>query len=196
MLLQSCPATPGSLVGKFAILIIIGIISIAPVPEASISKLAFELVVVILLSDTLTANGTGSIVLSGLEIKGTQLSATDSTLINIRDGLEVDGTINFNTLTAKSQAGNDTLTIQGNNISSTGDIRISPTDDIQLGAVTVSDNKITTTSSNANLEIDASGTGAIEMIPIIIKMANLPTSDPGVAGQLWRSTNDLKISTG
>jgi len=70
------------------------------------------------------------------------------------------------------------------------------TGDIVLDAVTISDNKISTNASNANLQLDASGTGAIEMIPIIIKMANLPTSDPSVAGQLWRSTNDLKISTG
>jgi len=27
-------------------------------------------------------------------------------------------------------------------------------------------------------------------------LSNLPTSDPQVAGQLWRSGNDLKISTG
>ena len=70
------------------------------------------------------------------------------------------------------------------------------TGNIILDAVTISDNKISTNASNANLQLDASGTGAIEMIPIIIKMANLPTSDPSVAGQLWRSTNDLKVSTG
>ena len=70
------------------------------------------------------------------------------------------------------------------------------TGDIVLDAVTISDNKISTNASNANLQLDASGTGAIEMIPIIIKMANLPTSDPSVAGQVWRSSNDLKISTG
>ena len=70
------------------------------------------------------------------------------------------------------------------------------TGNIILDAVTISDNKISTNASNANLQLDASGTGAIEMIPIIIKMANLPTSDPSVAGQIWRSSNDLKISTG
>ena len=79
-----------------------------------------------------------------------------------------------------------------------GDITLTAngTGDIVLGAVTIADNKITTNETNNSLLIDASGTGAIEMIPIIIKMANLPTSDPSVAGQLWRSTNDLKVSTG
>jgi len=31
---------------------------------------------------------------------------------------------------------------------------------------------------------------------VICKMPNLPTSDPTVAGQIWRSGNDLQISTG
>ena len=29
-----------------------------------------------------------------------------------------------------------------------------------------------------------------------INMSNLPTSDPGVAGELWRDGTDLKISIG
>ena len=29
-----------------------------------------------------------------------------------------------------------------------------------------------------------------------IDFTNLPTSDPGVAGRLWRSGNDVKVSTG
>ena len=70
------------------------------------------------------------------------------------------------------------------------------TGNIILDAVTISDNKISTNASNANLQLDASGTGAIEMIPTIIKMANLPTSDPSAAGQLWNSSGDLKVSAG
>ena len=70
------------------------------------------------------------------------------------------------------------------------------TGDIVLGAVTIADNKITTNETNNSLLIDASGTGAIEMIPIIIKMANLPTSDPSSAGQLWNDSGTLKVSAG
>ena len=57
-------------------------------------------------------------------------------------------------------------------------------------------NKITTYYTNADLILDPNGTGAVSIDTIKVNMANLPTSDPGVAGQLWRSTNDLKISTG
>ena len=70
------------------------------------------------------------------------------------------------------------------------------TGDIVLGSVTVTDNKITSNESNANLQIDASGTGAVEILTTVVLMANLPTSDPTVAGQLFRDGTDLKVSTG
>ena len=63
-------------------------------------------------------------------------------------------------------------------------------------AISITDNKITTSASNANLQIDASGTGAVEILTTVVLMANLPTSDPSVAGQLFRSGNDLRVSTG
>ena len=62
--------------------------------------------------------------------------------------------------------------------------------------ISISDNIIATSASNADLQIDASGTGAIELLTQKVIMANLPTSDPNVAGQLFRSGNDLRISTG
>ena len=64
------------------------------------------------------------------------------------------------------------------------------------GGITIKDNLITASRSNDNLQLDATGTGAIEMVPAVIMMANLPTSDPNVAGQLFRSGNDLRVSTG
>jgi hypothetical protein len=62
--------------------------------------------------------------------------------------------------------------------------------------VTVADNKITSNESNANLQIDASGTGAVEILTAKVIMANLPSSNPSVAGQLFRDGTDLKVSTG
>ena len=41
--------------------------------------------------------------------------------------------------------------------------------------------------SNAQIEIRHDGK---------VIAPNLPTSDPGIAGAIWRSGNDLKISTG
>ena len=62
--------------------------------------------------------------------------------------------------------------------------------------ISITDNLITASASNANLQLDATGTGAIEMIPAVIMMANLPTSDPSNAGQLWNDSGDLKVSAG
>ena len=95
----------------------------------------------------------------------------------------------------------DTLSITNSTISSittNADVTITAngTGNIVLDAVTISDNIITANRSNDNLQLDATGTGAVEMIPIKILMANLPTSNPNVAGQLFRSGNDLRVSTG
>jgi len=95
----------------------------------------------------------------------------------------------------------DTLSITNSTISSittNADITLTAngTGNIVLDAVTISDNIITANRSNDNLQLDATGTGAVEMIPIKILMANLPTSNPNVAGQLFRSGNDLRVSTG
>ena len=68
--------------------------------------------------------------------------------------------------------------------------------ELKTDGVTINDNLVTASRSNDNLQLDATGTGAIEMIPIKILMANLPTSDPAVAGQLFRDGTDLKVSTG
>ena len=68
--------------------------------------------------------------------------------------------------------------------------------EMKTEGVTINDNLITASRSNDNLQLDAAGTGAVEMIPAKIIMANLPTSDPAVAGQLWRDGTDLKISIG
>ena len=64
------------------------------------------------------------------------------------------------------------------------------------GGIAITDNTITSSQSNADLELDASGTGAVVLKTIKVIMANLPTSDPNVAGQLFRDGNDLRISTG
>ena len=68
--------------------------------------------------------------------------------------------------------------------------------ELKTDGMTINDNNIVASRSNDNLQLDATGTGAVEMIPAKILMANLPTSDPGVAGQLFRDGTDLKISTG
>ena len=68
--------------------------------------------------------------------------------------------------------------------------------ELKSDGVTINDNLVTASRSNDNLQLDATGTGAVEMIPAVILMKNLPTSDPSNAGQLWNSSGTLKISAG
>ena len=76
-----------------------------------------------------------------------------------------------------------------------GGAKVTGTLDID-GGITITDNKISSAASNANLQIDASGSGAIELLTQKVIMANLPTSDPSVAGQLYNDSGTLKVSAG
>ena len=56
--------------------------------------------------------------------------------------------------------------------------------------------------TNTDLSLDGKGTGKVaiqddmSVAGTVVSMPNLPTSDPGVAGSLWRDGTDLKVSTG
>lgn len=53
---------------------------------------------------------------------------------------------------------------------------------------------IGTRVGNANLILTPEGTGTV--IAPTLRLTTLPETDPGVAGQLWRSGSDLKVSLG
>ena len=49
---------------------------------------------------------------------------------------------------------------------------------------------------NLTVSADQTITGQKTFANQVVKLTNLPTSDPGVAGQLWRDGTDLKVSVG
>ena len=65
------------------------------------------------------------------------------------------------------------------------------------GAISSSDNifgnRIVASDYIQSPQLDI-GTGTTEIDSTVISLPNLPTSDPGVAGRLWRDGTDLKIS--
>jgi hypothetical protein len=76
----------------------------------------------------------------------------------------------------------------------------------RIEAIDITGSEVTINSSSADLDfvvnsdtvanaikVDA-GTDAVSFETVIINMPNLPTSDPGVDGQLWRHNGDLKVS--
>ena len=66
---------------------------------------------------------------------------------------------------------------------------------IQVTALRREIDKLTLTLKPLGL-ISASRTGAVAITPVKVMMANLPTSDPSNAGQLWNSSGTLKVSAG
>lgn len=102
----------------------------------------------------ITPGGTGSVVASGIAIKGTTISAPDSSTVNINEGLRVDGSV----------------TVQGTtntaDITTTGNQTISGS--LTTGTFNVGDLNITadgtiSTDTNGDINIDPSGTGAINL---------------------------------
>ena len=67
---------------------------------------------------------------------------------------------------------------------------------IEVDHLQVNNTTISTITTNSDLTLSANGTGAVAITPTKIMMENLPTSDPNVAGQLFRDGIDLKVSVG
>ena len=158
---------------------------------------------------TTEAGDGDSLKLSALEATigdGITIDGTSSGLIELHQPTKIGG-INISTDNVISTAADDstTLTIttsgSGNMNLSAETITMSSSVHIGLGGdeaggLIIEDNTISTARSNENLELDANGTGGIEILTQVVRMANLPTSDPSSAGQLWNDSNTLKISAG
>lgn len=78
----------------------------------------------------------------------------------------------------------------------------------RIEAIDITGSEVTINSSSADLDfvvnsdtvanaikVDA-GTDTVSLETVIIKMPNLPTSDPSNAGQLWNDSGTLKVSAG
>lgn len=222
---------------------------------------------------TVTPNGTGSIKLGALKFNGTTISSDDSTIVNINEGLVVDGTASISgaatlstslalasgaTVTAildedamgtnsatalatqqsikayvdsqvtaqdldfacddsttlsidldseslqfsggtgitTAGTGNTvTIAIDGTVTTLTGSqtltnkVLTAPTINaatmtgtVTVDSISMTDNTITTNASNANLELDASGTGQVRIIPNTTVVGTLNTADVATTG--------------
>ena len=84
------------------------------------------------------------------------------------------------------------------NATTNGDVKIQPngTGIVEVDQLQITDDAITSLITNGDLTLSANGTGAVAITPVKVMMANLPTSDPSNAGQLWNSSGTLKVSAG
>jgi fibronectin-binding autotransporter adhesin len=99
----------------------------------------------------ITPGGTGSVVAAGVRVKGTTLSADDSSSININEGLIVDGTAAISGATTLTGAvtASSTLAVSGTTTLTTTNI----------DNITIQDGNISS-SSNADINITPGGTGS------------------------------------
>lgn len=82
------------------------------------------------------------------------------------------------------------LTLTGGPITSTGTITLGGT--LSLATAPA----IGSTSANTGAFTTLNASSNVTFTGIVVSMANLPTSDPVVAGQLWNDTGTLKVSAG
>jgi hypothetical protein len=106
----------------------------------------------------ITGNGTGGVNIEALSFNGTSISSTDSSSINLNENLIVDGTGDFS----------GTLSVTGASTLTAG---------ATIDGISITDNTITTSASNANLELTASGTGSVSIDGIQISGTEISSSD-------------------
>ena len=137
---------------------------------------------------TFTTSGTGNIVLDNITVRGTTFSSSDSSSININEGLIVDGTINVSgatTLAGLTYPTSDGSTGQFLKTDGSGTLSFA---DLSLGDLTITGSTITT-PSNADFVLDPSGSGKVS----INGAYTLPSSD-GSAGQVLQTDGSGSVS--
>lgn len=140
---------------------------------------------------TLNAGGTGSVDIDGIQIKGTSISSTDSTQININENVSIDGTLTVGgaslsgTLNTAGNTGTGSVALASESLQVTGTtneinieaaafaltasladnisgiVSVTASSFLANDAIKIIDNKITGTRSNENVELEANGTGGV-----------------------------------
>ena len=138
-------------------------------------------------------NGSGLLVIDGIGFSGTSIHGTDSTIVNINENLNVDGTINAagtelqgavtinSTLDVTDATTLSTLTVSG----ATSFVGTTTIDNLQFN------DNIITTSSNADLNLTPGGTGVVNVSNITVD-SSINMTDNII--KVIRSNDDLILS--
>jgi hypothetical protein len=122
---------------------------------------------------TFTTSGTGNIVLDAVTVRGTTLSAADSTKITIAEALDVTGALTFSGLTLPTSDGSAGQFLRTNG---SGTLSFA---DASIGDLTITGSTIST-PSNADLTLTPGGTGGVIASAIKISGTTLSSSDSTV----------------
>jgi hypothetical protein len=111
---------------------------------------------------TFSTSGTGNIILDAITVRGTTISSADSSIININEGVVIDGTLNTSgqaTLSGLAYPTSDGTVGQFLKTDGSGTLAFA---DLSLGDLTIIGSTISV-PSNADFTLDPSGTGAIKL---------------------------------
>ena len=141
----------------------------------------------------LRANGSGSLVVDGIGISGTTITAIDSSIVNINENLNVDGTLTAGATTLSGAVQiESTLDVTGPTTLST--MTVSGASSF-VGTTTVDNltfnDNIIGTSSNADLNLTPGGTGVVNVSNLTID-SSMNFTDNVI--KVTRSNDDLTLS--
>tara|TARA_A100001388_G_C28764456_1_gene499855 strand:- start:176 stop:1210 length:1035 start_codon:yes stop_codon:yes gene_type:complete len=134
-------------------------------------------------------NESGIVINGNTDGKITMGQAVDVGVLTFaKDGvISTPATGGANTLTITTQ-GNGNMELAAETIT------INSSVNVNMETFHIRGNEIRTSQSNADIMLIPNGTGGIQMQTAKVIITNLPTSNPGVAGQLYNDSGTLKIS--
>lgn len=143
----------------------------------------------------LLPNGIGSVVFGAIKFTGTTLSSDDSTVININEGLVVDGTLNVSGASTLTGAVNLSSTLQvPSALTTLSTLNVTGTTSLvgttTIDNLTFNDNTIGS-SSNADINLTPGGTGTVVIENLTID-SNINITDNEI--KTTTSNSDLVIS--
>ena len=142
----------------------------------------------------LVPNGTGTVVFGAVKFRGTTLSSDDSTIININDGLVVDGTLNVSGASTLTGAVNLSSTLQvPSGLTTLSTLSVTSTTNLtttNIDNLTLQDNTISS-SSNADINLTPGGTGSVVIQNLTID-SNINITDNEI--KTTNSNSDLVIA--
>ena len=126
---------------------------------------------------TLSTSGTGNIVLDAITIRGTTINSADSSIININEGVVIDGTLNTSGQATLSGLVYPTSDGSANQVLATnGSGTLSFISAASTGTLTFSGNTISGPSS-ADISIQPGGTGDVLLSALRVNGTTLDSSD-------------------
>ena len=147
----------------------------------------------------ITPGGTGNVVVGAVTFNGTSLSAADSSLIQIAEAFNVSGAVTMASTLGVTGAFTASAAAEVSGTLTTADITTVGTQTItgtlNVDGIQIKDNKITTSTSDAVLEVAAFGTGTVDVQSAMTTIGQTVTGDVDITGSISVDNVDINGNT-